>query len=125
KLCRAHAPGRIAEHRVKGGTQRPVDFWHRGRNAKPGERSDAMPGALGGDTAGDDAAVMVEVGSNVERDAVIADPMAHADADRGDLVVAAALSSDPHADSPVAPLAPDGKACQRPYDPLLEPPDMA
>ena len=61
-----------------------------------------------GDAAGDDAAVMVEVGIDVQRDAVIADPAPHPDADRGDLVLAAAVPATqtptrPSRRSPVTP----------------------
>src|SRR5207237_4200634 len=92
---------------------------------EPGQRGDAVFG----NAARDDAAEMVEVGVDVERHPVIADPMAHPDADRRDLVLAPVLwavtAGDPDADPAVAPLAPDIEARQGTDHPFLEPPDMA
>src|SRR5207244_8458738 len=68
-----------------------VELRHRGTDPEGGERGDAVLG----DAAGDDPAVMGELGVEVEGDAVIAHPAAQAHADRGDLVLAAAGPGDP------------------------------
>src|ERR1700736_819344 len=78
-----------------------------------------------GDAAGDDAAVMSEVRINVERDAVIGHPAAHAYADRGDLVLASTGPGDPDADPAVAAFALHIEARKGADHPLLEPVDMA
>src|SRR5260221_14511592 len=61
----------------------------------------------------------------VERHAVIAHPPAHAHADGGDLVLAAAAAGDPDADPPGAPLAHDAEAGEGADQPLLEIADIA
>src|SRR5690242_21592153 len=75
--------------------------------------------------AGDDAAVMREVGIDIESDAVEAHPMAHAHADGGDLALAAAELGDPDADPAGPPLAVDVEERQRADEPFLEPLDIA
>src|SRR5205807_375198 len=119
---------RFREDVVEGGAQGEIDLRHRRGDAKPRQRGDAVPRNLGIDTARHDSAKMVEIGIDVERDAVIADPVAHPDADRGDLVLAAigaAGANHPYADAAIAPLAPDIEPRQRADHPLLEPPYMA
>src|SRR5437764_2550797 len=68
---------------------------------------------------------MVEIGIDVQRNPVIADPMAHPDADRRDLVLPAIGAADPNPDPAVAPLAPEVEPSQAADHPFLEPPDMA
>src|SRR5690606_23938504 len=73
-------------------------------------------------SAGHDAGKMPEVGRDVERDPVIADPAPYPDADGGDLVLAAdtrrpGATVHPDADPAVTPLAPDAvmrKGCDQP-----------
>src|SRR5438477_5970793 len=107
---------RRREDVVEGGAEGHVDLRHRGGHAEPRERGDAMPRNRLIDAAWHDAAKMVEIGIDVERDAVIGDPVAHPDADGGDLVLAAigaAGANHPHADAAVASLAPDIEPRQR------------
>src|SRR5665213_605460 len=68
---------------------------------------------------------MAEIGIEVERDAVIAHPMANPDADRADLALVAAALGDPDADAPRPPLAGEVEGGERPDQPLLERPDIA
>ena len=77
-----------------------------------------------GDAAGNDAAVMLEVGIDVERHAVIGHPAPHPHADRGDLGLAGAML-DPDADPALAPLAVDFEACERANHPFFEVVDVA
>src|SRR4029077_9839904 len=81
--------------------------------------------AVIGHAARHDAAEMIELGIDVQRDAVIADPVTHPDADRGDLVLMTAGPRDPSPDPAVAALAPDVEPRQGADHPFLEPPDMA
>src|SRR5262249_15209404 len=71
---------------------------------------------------------MRKLGMDVERDAVQADPALHADADRGDLVLAAArpvVAANPDADAVVAALALDVEGGERADDPFFERDDEA
>ena len=74
--------------------------------------------------AGYDPAVMRQVGFDVDRDSVKADPAAQADADCGNLVLAARESAlppavDPDSDPAVAAFAGDTERCQRQNHPFL------
>ena len=71
------------------------------------------------DAAGHDAAEMRKVRLDVDRDAVERHPVAHADADGGDLVFALA-APHPHAHPVLPPLALDVEGVQRVDHPLLE-----
>ena len=64
-------------------------------------------------------------GSDVQRHPVIADPTAHPDPDRRDLVVAPAICRDPDPDAAGAPFASDAEPGQRGDHPFLQPPHMA
>src|SRR6185437_1722403 len=75
--------------------------------------------------AGDDAAVMREVGIDIEGDAMEGHPVAHAHADGGDLALATARLGDPDADSPGPALAVEVEERERADEPLLEPLDVA
>src|SRR5690242_2843252 len=77
------------------------------------------------DAAGNDAAVMREVGIHIEGDAVVSDPLAHAYANGGDLALAPAAVVDPDADLPSAPLALQIEAREGADHPLLEAGDEA
>src|SRR4051812_14385994 len=127
-LCRG-TDGQPAEYLGKRRAQRDIDLRHRSGNPEAGERGDAVTGGGRVDAAGYDAAVMVEVGIDVQREAVIGHPAAHSHPDRGDLVLAPALvrqaPGNPDADPSGAPLALDVEARQRRDDPLLKAPDMA
>src|SRR3954453_6842008 len=98
---------RPVEHFVKRRAQGDIDFRHRGGDAEAGEGGDAVAGDGRVDAAGHDAAVMAEVGIDVQRKTVIRHPAAHAHPDRGDLVLAPALipwtPGDPDADPFLAP----------------------
>ncbi len=84
---RAHRQaGGLVKGFGEGGAQGGVDIGHRRGDAEIGERGDPVLG----DAAGDDAAVMVEVGIDVERHAVIGHPAPHPHPDRGDLGLAGA-----------------------------------
>src|SRR6516162_7656036 len=78
-----------------------------------------------GDAARDDAAVMVELGIDVECDAMIGHPAPHAHADRGDLFLTTTGPRDPDTDAAVAPLTADVEMHERVDHPLFEPVDMA
>src|SRR5579883_25360 len=97
----SRANQRLGEGLVEGGSERRIDLGHCHDDALLGERGHAMLA----DAARDDAAVMREIGIDIEGDAVKADPMAHADADGGDLLLAALALVDPDADAARAPLA--------------------
>src|SRR6516165_5230365 len=114
-------PSAAAKIAGKGGAQHVVDLRHRRRDPECRKRGDAMLG----DAAGDDAAVMVEVGVDVERHAVIGHPAPHAHADRGDLVLAAVRPYHPDADPAGAAFAADAEPRERADYPLFEPVDMA
>src|SRR6185437_5372589 len=75
--------------------------------------------------AGVDAAVMREVGIDIESDAVEGHPMAHAHADGSDLALAAVRLGDPDADPAGPALALDVEERERADEPLLEPLDIA
>ena len=70
--------------------------------------------------AGHDAAIMLQIGIDIERHAVQRDPMADAHADRGDLAFAAAAFIDPDADTTRATLAFDIKPGEGADKPFLE-----
>ena len=82
------------------------------------------------DAAGHDAGEMAEVRLDVDRYAVEADPAAHADADRGDLVLGGAAvrlrravgAHHPDPDPAGPPLAADAEGGERADHPFLEPP---
>src|SRR6185437_16531963 len=79
------APQRLPlEHLGEAPAQRGVDLVHPRLDAEACQRGDAVLA----DAAGDDAAVMAEIGIDIERDAVEAHPMADAHADGGDLTLA-------------------------------------
>src|SRR6516165_9735694 len=114
-------PSAAAKIAGKGGAQHVVDLRHRRRDPECRKRGDAMLG----DAAGDDAAVMVEVGVDVERHAVIGHPAPHAHADRGDLVLAAVRPYHPDADPAGAAFAADAEPGEGTDHPFLETVDMA
>src|SRR5262245_29146263 len=75
------------EQRLELAPQHLVDFGHGHCAAEIGEAGDAV--ALIAHAAGHDTAEVCEIAVDVERDAVQRDPPFDADADRGDLVLAA------------------------------------
>src|SRR5580704_4105422 len=72
-----------AEHALEGDLQRRVGLVHRHRSA---ERDQACH-AMFGDAAGHDAAEVLEVGLDVQANAMEGDPAADAHANGGDLVL--------------------------------------
>src|SRR3546814_4190535 len=68
---------------------------------------------------------MLEIRLEVDGDAVEGDPAPDANADGGDLVLAAAASRDPDADPAVSPFAPDVEAGKRLDHPFLQVVDEA
>src|SRR5437868_6727094 len=72
------------ENLVEGFGQGDVEVGHGHRQAEIDQRGDAVLV----DAAGHDAGVVAEVGLDSDRDAVERDPVADADADGGDLVLA-------------------------------------
>ena len=86
---------RLAERPLEGRAQGGVDIGHRRGDAERGERGHAVAGNLGGDAARDDAAVMVEIGVDVDRDAVIGHPAPHPHPDCSDLGLARRQSPRP------------------------------
>ena len=113
-----------AEHALERVPELHVDLGHRGEDAEVGEAGHALLA----DAAGDDAGEVVEHRIDVERDPVERHPAADADADRGDLVLAAEAlfrARDPDADPVVAPLALDVETGERADDPCLERGDEA
>ena len=72
-----------AEDLVEASPERQVEVGHRHRQAEVDEARHPVAA----DAAGHDAGEMPEVGLDVDRDAVEADPAADAHADRGDLVL--------------------------------------
>src|SRR5579875_3336806 len=109
----------LVEDGGKIGPEGAIDRLHARMDSKRGERGDAMLA----DAAGHDAAVVSEIGRDVERDAVVGHAVPHPDADGGDLVLAPAVACDPDADSPVAAFARDAEIGERADDPFLEGPD--
>ena len=88
--------------------------------------------AVAADAARHDAVEMREVGLDVDRDAVEADPAPDPDADRRDLVLGRAAvrlrrpvrPHHPDPDPPGPPLAADREGRERADHPLLQPPDV-
>src|SRR6516165_7226446 len=97
---KAHTSGYV-KHLGKGAAEGAVDLRCGDGHALRGERGDAVLG----DAAGYDAAVVGEVGVDVERDAVEPHPMADAYADGGDLALAPMALVDPDSDPARPPLA--------------------
>src|ERR1700732_2755206 len=104
----------------ESGFHRRVHLAHGNNDTLPRQRRDAMRA----DAAGNDATVVVEIGVDVEGDAVEAHPMPHADAERGDLVLAPTAPGDPDADATSAPLALQIESGERADHPVLEPVDI-
>ena len=111
----------MSEHLGEGRLELAVDLGERQVPAEPGERGDRVAG----EPAGHDPLEMAEVGRDVQRDAVIGDPMAHPHADRGDLGLATFRRLDPHADPPGPPAGLDAEPGEGADHPLLEPVDVA
>src|SRR5262245_33322318 len=105
-----------AEHLRERRLERGVDARHRRLDSERRKRRDAVLA----DAAGDDAAVMREVGGDVEGDAVIGDPLADADAERCNLVLASPGPGDPDTDAPGPPFAANAKPCEGADQPFLE-----
>ena len=117
---------RRPEQRLELAPHRHVDLGHADRQAEIGEARHAV--ALLRHAARHDAGKMRQVRLDVQRDAVQRHPLAHADADGGDLVlVAVALVGPPHpdADAVVAPLAAHIECRKRADDPFLQGRDEA
>ena len=107
------------EHRLELAPQHAVDLVHGRDDAEVGEAGDA----LAADAARHDAGEMLEHRIDVERDAVEGHPAPHADADGGDLVLAAdALLRPlhPDADGVLAPAGGDVEGGERADDPFLQ-----
>src|SRR3546814_19874416 len=68
---------------------------------------------------------MVEIGVDVQGEAVKTDPVTDPHPDRADLLLAPAAAVDPDPDPPLAPLAADIEAAQRADHPLFEVVDIA
>ncbi len=114
------------EQRLEFPAQHHVHFRHRHRNAEIGQTCDAV--ALFAHPARHDAGKMREVRLHIERHAVQRDPLRHADADGGDLVLEAfafVRPAHPDADAVLAPLAAHVEGGQRPDDPFLQRGDEA
>src|SRR5215831_3361836 len=94
------------EQRLELAPQHGVNLGHGRRAAEVGEAGDAV--ALIAHAAGHDAREVREIAVDIERDAVQRDPAFDADADRGDLVLAAGAlvrSAHPHPDTILAAFA--------------------
>src|SRR6516165_201379 len=115
------AGGRFGEGVGESGAQRCVHLRHRRGDAEPREGSYAVFG----NTAGDDPAIMVELGIDIEREAVIGHPSPHAHSDRRDLFLTPARPRDPNSDAAVTTLPPDIESPERADDPLFELVDIA
>ena len=90
-------------------------------NAEIGQAGDAI--ALFADAARHDAGKMRQVRIDIERDAVQRHPLLHADADGGDLVLAAVAlvgPAHPDADAVLAPFAAHVEGGERADDPFLQ-----
>src|ERR1700724_1082798 len=113
-----HLPNLPPQHRV--------DLRHRRRMAEVREARHAV--ALIGDAARHDAGEMREIGIDVERDAMQADPAPHADADGRDLVFPAlglVGAAHPYADAVLPAFALDVERRERTDEPFLEVGDEA
>src|SRR6185312_1267999 len=75
--------------------------------------------------AGNDAAVMREIGIDIEGDAMEGHPTAHAHADSRDLALAAVRLGDPDADPSGSTLTLDVEEREGADEPFLEPLDIA